>query len=157
MSAQNTSYNSSIFDDNPTLFREYIASDAHLSDINDFYTQTYYDNSLKEIDLEKLFYISPDRGTRIDLNYATPEVWEMILGVDKQRAEQLSLDGGSYIDSESLALDEEEEQALSRFDVSYFEPTLDIRLHISKDDKNADIRFEYDIQNKKGLNFSYAI
>jgi hypothetical protein len=157
MNPANTSYNSSIFNENPYLFREYIASDAHLEEINDFFTQTYYDNSLKNIDFEKLFYISPDRGTSIDLNYATPEVWEMILGVGKQRAEQLSLGGGSYIDLASLALEEDEIQSLARFDISYFEPTLDIRLHISKDDKSADIRFEYDIQNKKGLNFSYAI
>jgi hypothetical protein len=157
MNPGNTSYNSRIFDENPYLFREYIASDTHLEDINDFYTQTYYDNNLKNIDLEKLFYVSPDRHTRIDLNYATPEVWEMILGVDRPRAEQLSLGGGSYFDLESLALDEDEIKSLSRFEVSYFEPSLDIRLHISKDDKNADIRFEYDIKNKKGLNFSYAI
>jgi hypothetical protein len=153
----NASYNSSIFDVKPYLFRDYIASDAHLEDINDFYTQTRYDNSLKNIDFEKLFYVSPDRHTKIDLNYATPEVWEMVLGVDKQRAEQLSLGGGSYIDIGSLGLNEDEIKSLSRFDVSYFEPSLDIRLHISKDDKNADIRFEYDIKNKKGLNFSYAI
>jgi len=157
MSPESTSYNSSIFDENPYLFREYIASDAHLEDINDFYTQTYYDNNLKNIDFEKLFYISSDRNTKIDLNYATPEVWEMILGVDKQRAEHLSLGGGSYVDLASVDLDEEEIKSLSRFNVSYFEPSLDIRVHISKDDKSADIRFEYDIKNKKGLNFSYAI
>jgi len=157
MLPENTSYNSSIFDENPYLFRDYIASDAHLEEINDFYTQTYYDNSLKNVDFEKLFYVSPDRHTKIDLNYATAEVWEMILGVDKPRAEQLSLGGGSYSDLESLGLGEEERKSLSRFEVSYFEPSLDIRLHISKDDKSADIRFEYDINNKKGLNFSYAI
>lgn len=157
MLPENTSYNSSIFDENPYLFRDYIASDAHLEEINDFYTQTYYDNSLKNVDFEKLFYVSPDRHTKIDLNYATTEVWEMILGVDKPRAEELSLGGGSYSDLESLGLGEEERKSLSRFEVSYFEPSLDIRLHISKDDKSADIRFEYDIKNKKGLNFSYAI
>lgn len=157
MNPKNTSYYSSIFDENPYLFREYITSYAHLEEINNFYTQTHYDNSLKNIDFEKLFYPSPDRDTKIDLNYATPDVWEMILGVDKERAEQLTLGSGSYTDLESLALNEEEIKSLSRFDVSYFEPSLDIRLHISKDDKTADIRFEYDIKNKQGLNFSYAI
>lgn len=157
MNPKNTSYNSSIFDENPYLFREYITSYSHLEEINDFYTQTHYDNSLKNIDFEKLFYPSPDRDTKIDLNYATPDVWEMILGVDKERAEQLSLGSGSYTDLESLALNDEEIKSLSRFDVSYFEPHLEIRLHISKDGKSADIRFEYDIKNKQGLNFSYAI
>jgi len=157
MSPANTSYNSSIFNDNPYLFREYIASDAHLEEISDFYTQTYYDNNLNNIDFEKLFYVSPDRYTKIDLNYATTEVWEMILGVDKVRAEQLSLGGGSYVDLASLDLDEDEMKSLARFNVSYFEPILDIRLNISKDEKHADIRFEYDIKNKQGLNFSYAI
>lgn len=157
MRPESLSYTSSIFDENPTLFREYIASDAHLEKINDFYTQTYYDNNLKNIDLQKLFYPSPDRQTKIDLNYATPEVWEMILGVDKKRAKQLSLGGGSYFDLESLDLNEDEIQALSRFEVSYFEPNLDISLNIRKDDKSAHIRFEYDMTTKQGLNFSYDI
>jgi hypothetical protein len=157
MNPASTSYNSSIFNDNPYLFREYISSDAHLEEINAYYTQTHYDNSLKDIDLEKLFYISPDRHTKIDLNYATPEVWEMILGIDRQRAEKLSLGSGSYTDIQSLDLNDEEIKSLGRFDVSYFEPNLDIRLHINKDDRHTDIRFEYDIKNKKGLNFSYAI
>lgn len=157
MMPANSSYNSDIFNANPSLFREYIASDEHLEEINDFFTQTNYDNSLKNIDFEKLFYLSPDRQTKVDVNYATTEVWEMILGVDRQRAEQLSQGGGSYTDLESLALNEDETEALSRFDISYFEPFLDIELYISKNDKNARIRFEYDIKNKKGLNFSYAI
>ncbi len=157
MRPESLSYTSSIYDENPTLFREYIASDAHLEKINDFYTQTYYDNNLKNIDLQKLFYPSPDRQTKIDLNYATPEVWEMILGVDKKRAKQLSLGGGSYFDLESLDLNEDEIQALSRFEVSYFEPNLDISLNIRKDDKSAHIRFEYDMTTKQGLNFSYDI
>lgn len=157
MMPANFSYNSDIFNVNPSLFREYIASDRHLEDINDFYTQRYYDNSLTNIDFEKLFYLSPDRQTAIDLNYATTEVWEMMLGADRQRAEQLSQGGGNYTDLASLALNEAEAEALSRFDISYFEPFLDIELYISKNDQNAHIRFEYDIKNKKGLNFSYAI
>jgi len=157
MNPESLSYNSSIFDKHPTLFREYIASDAHLQEINDFYTQTYYDNNLKNIDLEKLFYISPDRKTKVDLNYATPEVWEMMLGVDEKRAETLSLGGGSYIDLASVGLNEDEIESLSRFEVSYFEPQLDVKVNITKDDKSASIRFEYDITSKQGLNFSYDI
>ncbi len=151
------SYNTSLFDENPELFRDYIASNTHLEKLNDFYTQRYYDNKVKEINLDKLFYPSPDRHTRIDLNYATSEVWEMMLGVDTVRAEHLSLGGGGYTNLESLGLNEEEKKSLSRFEVSYFEPVLDIKLQIIQNDKSAHIRFEYDIKNKQGLNFSYAI
>ncbi len=157
MSPSTLSYNSAIFNEKPSLFREYIVSDMHLNEINDFYTQRYYDNNLKSIDLEHLFYPSPDRRTKIDLNYATPEVWEMILGADEPRAKQLSQGGGSYSDLASLGLKEEEIVSLSRFEVSYFEPYLDIRLHIRKDNKNAYITFEYDIKNRQGSHFSYAI
>lgn len=154
---EDSSYNSAIFNDNPYLFRDYIASNEHLYMINDFFIKNYHDNSLKNVDLEDLFYFSSNRSTLIDLNYATTEVWEMILGVDRQRAEQLSSGGGSYVDLKSLVLNENEERALSRFKVSYFEPYLEVNLKISQNDKSANIRFEYDIKNKKGSNFRYEI
>jgi hypothetical protein len=154
---EDLSYTTDIFYDKPYLFRDYITSYKHLDEINDFYIKTYHEDSLKKVDFDNLFYLSSVRDTAIDLNYATTQVWELILSVDKQRAEQLTQGGGSYVDIKSLVLSEEEQRALSRFKVSYFEPYLDVIVKITQNDKSANIRFEYDMKNKKGSNFSYEI
>jgi hypothetical protein len=154
---EDLTYNTDIFYDKPYLFRDYIASYKHLSEINDYYKKTYHENSLKNIDLQNLFYFSPNKDIPIDVNYATTDVWEMILGVDRQRAEQLSFGGGNYVNIESIGLSEEEEEKLLKFNISYFEPFLDVKLFIIQDEKSASISFEYDMRNKKGSNFSYEI
>jgi len=151
------SYNSRIFDEKPSLFREYIASSEHLKQINDFYTQEYKDNSLSKIDFNNLFYFGSDENTTIDLNYATPEVWEMMLGVSRERAEALSLGGGLYESSEDLALNDEEKSSLRLFKADYFVPILLIEVEISNKIESAKISFEYDIENSKGSNFVYKI
>jgi len=154
---ENFSYNTDIFNEKPYLFRDYIVSSKHLDELNSFYMQTTHENSLKNVNFENLFYFSKNRNTAIDLNYATVDVWELILGVDRQRAEQLIFGAGSYTDIESLSLSLEESDALSRFNVSYFEPYIDVRVEILQNDKSAHIRFEYNMKNKKGSNFSYDI
>lgn len=154
---EDSSYYSNIFNEKPYLFREYISSIKHFEELNDFYTQTYYDNSLKNINFEELFYFSGDRNNSIDVNYATSEVWELILGTTKQRAKQLVQSAGNYTDLESLSLNQDEESAISKFQISYFEPYLDVKIKLKHNSKISNIRFEYNIKNKKGSNFSYDI
>ena len=150
-------YNTEIFNDKPYLFRDYIVSIEHLEELNSFYEQTYHNNSLSNISFEKLFYFSNNRDSSIDLNYATSDVWELILGTSEQRAEELTLGSGTYTDLESLPLSDDEKDALTRFNVSYFEPYLDVKINIVQNNQSSNIRFEYDINNKKGSNFSYDI
>ena len=154
---EDNSYNSSIFDENPYLFRDYIASAKHLEKINDFYTKEYNDNSLSKIDFNNLFYYSNDNSTKIDLNYATTEVWEMLLTTTKERAEFLSNGAGSYTDEVSLGLNSDELERLALFDVSYFEPILLVELEISRNGTSSNISFEYNIKEKKGSNFVYEL
>ncbi len=151
------SYNSAIFNENPHLFRDYIASKKHLKEINDFYTKSYNENSLSKIDFEKLFYYSKDRTSKVDLNYANAELWRLLVSCDELRAEELTLNAGSYDKEEDLGLREEEAHALKAFDVSYYEPYLDVSVDISKGSSSAKIRFEYDMNSKKGSNFVYEI
>lgn len=154
---EDMSYNSGIFHEKPSLFREYITSSKHLREVNNFYMQSYHDNSLKNIDFENLFYFTKDKSSKIDLNYATPPTWQMMLGCDTSRAKQLTLGGGAYKLLENLNLSSEEKKALSRFKTSYFEPYLDIVVEITQNSQNAKIKFEYDISTKKGSNFVYEI
>ncbi|MEN8304244.1 MAG: hypothetical protein ABFQ64_09255, partial [Campylobacterota bacterium] len=87
---EDMSYNSSIFNEKPYLFRDYIVSQDHLDDINAFYMSRYNENSLENIDFEELFYFSRDRALKVDLNYATVETWRLLLGCDQLRAASLN-------------------------------------------------------------------
>jgi hypothetical protein len=151
------SYNSAIFDENPYLFRDYIASAKHLQKINDFYAQEFNDNSLKNIELDKLFYFSSDKNTSIDLNYATAEVWEMMLATTKERAEFLAQNAGAYTDEASLNLNDDELEKMKKFKTSYFEPIILVQIEIKKGESISNISFEYDIKKKRGSHFVYEI
>jgi len=151
------SYNSTIFDENPYLFRDYIASNKHLKKISDFYAQEFNDNNLKNINFENLFSFSSDANSTIDLNYATPEVWEMMLGCQKERAEELSAGGGGYEKEADLDLQPDEKKNLEKFQVSYYEPIVQVEIEIMQNSNDAKIRFEYDIKKKKGSDFAYEI
>lgn len=154
---EDNSYNSVIFDENPYLFRDYITSSAHLKKINDFYSREYNDNALSKINFDALFYYSKDSNISIDLNFATTEVWEMMLGCQKERAELLSSGAGSYTKLEDIGLEDDEKEYLKGFKVSYFKPILFVELEISRDNVHSKVTFEYDIEKNKGSNFVYEI
>lgn len=159
------SYNSDIFNSNDTLFRDYIVDAKHLAVFNDFYRDTYYDNSLSLIKFDELLYFSDDANASntysIDLNYATAEVWELMLGVDEDRAQELALGGGSYSKDYPPTLDNDEKEALNKFKTNFItgkpELYLDVKVEIIQDKSSAYIAFEYDIAKQKGYNFSYEI
>ncbi len=152
------SYNSTIFDENPYLFRDYIASAKHLKIINDYYTKEYHDNALKNVAFDELFYYTDDKNITIDLNYATAEVWEFMLGCSKERATLLSEAGGSYVSMENLNLNNTEKERLQKnFKISFFEPVVQVELDIRLDESYSKVNFEYDIKKKKGSNFVYEI
>ena len=151
------SYNSTIFDEKPYLFRDYIADNKHLQEINKFYEQEYNDPSLKNIDFEELFYYGSDANVSIDLNYATPTVLELLLGATKERAEFISDGMGSYTELSDLNLDDDEAESLKKFKTSFFEPYLYIEVEIMQEEMKSNISFEYDIKKKVGYNFVYKI
>ncbi|MBU1659435.1 hypothetical protein KKG72_10365 [bacterium] len=154
---EDMSYNSDIFYEKPYLFRDYIVSLKHLDEVNDFYIKRYHENSLKNIDFKNLFYCTKEKNTLIDVNYATPQTWELMLGVDALRAQELHLGGGYYKSLEDLLLSEDERLALEKFGPSFFEPYLDVRVEIIQNENNSVINFEYDMKKKQGYNFVYEI
>ncbi len=154
---EDNSYNSTIFDEKPYLFRDYIVSKEHLQEFNNFYAREYNDNALKNINFDNLFYFSNNKNMSIDLNYATPEVWEMMLGCQKDKAELLSDGGGFYTKIKDLDLNSEEEENLKLFKTSFFEPILYVEIEITENELHSKISFEYDIKKKKGSNFVYEI
>jgi len=152
---EDMSYNSDIFNEKADLFRDYIASKKHLQEFNKYYTNYYHEDSLVNIDFEKLFSYSTDKGYKIDLSFATPEVWEMMLGCDKQRAIELS--ANFYASKDEIGLNQAEQKRLENFSTTLFEKFLEVNINISQDNHSANIKFEYDIQNAKGSNFVYEI
>ena len=150
-------YNSDIFYEKPQLFRDMIVSFEHFNEIKDFYELTYHENNLKNIDFDKLFYFSDKKGSRIDLNYASAEVWEMILGVQRYRAEEIVQGAIPYKKLEDIELQDDEKEMLSRFKTSLFEPYIDVKIEMLQDNYSAVVKFEYDMRQKKGINFSYDI
>ncbi len=152
------SYNTSIFDEHPYLFRDYIASAKHLEIINAYYAKEYNDNALSNVDFNQLFYYTDDTNISIDLNYATTEVWEFMLGCSHERAEVLNANGGFYTELKDLNLNDDEKKILkTSFKTSFFQPIVQIELEITLNGEYSKMSFEYDIQKKKGSNFAYEI
>lgn len=150
-------YNSEIFTEHPYLFRDYITSQKHLEMVNKFYINYNNDNNLDKIKFDELLYFTKDNKTKIDLNYATSEVWRLLLLCDEERAEELSFGGGSYATVSDLNLSNEESLRLAYFETSFYEPLLDVRVEIREGSLSSKIRFEYDMKTKKGSNFVYEI
>ncbi|QOP41721.1 hypothetical protein [Sulfurimonas marina] len=160
-------YNTTIFEEDPTLFRGSIASMKHLKKINRFYKREYQDDSIDAINFTNLFNFSTDRNTTternvtIDLNYATSEVWELITGATPERAKFLSSQEVVYSSKEELykglSLGEEEKNRINKFPTDTFVPYLFIKMDIIRENITSHISFEYDMKNKKGYNFVYEI
>ena len=159
------SYNSDIFNQHPFLFRDYIASQQHLNAADDFYKETYHETNLNNIKPQELFYTassSVDLNAskyKMDLNRIKPVVWEVLLGCDTQRAEQLSTNAGFYTNTSDLGLSEDENLSLARFhqNISYYQPYLAIKITIMKENYKAVINFEYNLESKKGSNFDLEV
>ncbi len=154
------SYNSNIFNEKTTLFRDYIVSRKHLDVFNEFYKNSFYDNAISQIDFDNLFYYSNDTNASytIDLNHVTQEVWELMLNVNALRAQELVMGEGSYSIDNKVPLSDDELSMLSNFKTSYApQMFLDVQVEITQNKSSARIAFEYDITTHKGYNFSYEI
>ena len=157
----NLSYNSTIFNKKNTLFRDYIVSKKHLDVFNEFYKNSFYDDSLSRINLENLFYFAKDtKGAyAIDINHATQEVWELMLNANASRAKELVMGAGYYTKKNiSSILSKDELNMLSNFKISYTPQLfLDVQVEITQNNSSAKIAFEYDIKKTIGYNFAYEI
>jgi hypothetical protein len=151
------SYTSRLFERHPELFRDYIASKKHLDIINAFYESEYGDMSLKNIAFDELFSYSPNKDAVLDLNYAKPAVWELILGVSPQRAEILSKGAGTYKTFNDLDLSADEKRNIAKFKTTFFAPYLLVTIEIIREKSSSKIRFKYDIKLKRGYDFVFEV
>jgi len=154
---EDMSYNTDIFTQKPYLFRDYVVSYDHLNEVNDSYLKKFHDNNLKNLKIDEVFFISKDKNTSIDLNYASISTWEILLGCDKSRATDLVNGEGTYKKLDDLSLNSEEKEMLLRFQTKFFEPYLDVKIDIIQNNIKASIKFEYNIKSKRGSNFAFEV
>ena len=154
---EDQTYTTEIFNKNPEMFRDYIASQKHLEAINDLYINTYHDINLKSMNTKDFFYVSPDTNSSIDLNFATAQTYEILLACDAYRAEALSIDERVREKIEDLQLSDEEKINLARFQTSFFEPYLDVTIDIRQNNHSSHIIFEYNVKSKKGFHFVFEV
>ena len=151
------SYRSDLFYGNPELYRDAIVSWKQMERILLSYAKKDGIDPFSKLDFDRIFCYNEDRGVKLDLNYATPEVWEFIAGISKERAKQLVESGGTYASVEDLGLSEEEKYLLSLFDYSFFEPIILVHIDIMKEKAAGTIEFEYDIKKKKARRFVFEV
>jgi hypothetical protein len=142
-----------ILDAKPDIFRDYIASHEHLQEINEYYKNSYYENSLSKIDFENLFYIKKiDTNSSsycIDSMYMSAWTRHMLTGMSIEEAQDYEPE---YSD-DSQATNINGYKLCKNNERQY----LDVELDIIHGEKTANIKFEYDILNAKGYNFIYEI
>jgi len=151
------SYSSRLFDEHPTLFRDYIASKAHLEKINAFYIKEYGDTNLKVVPFDELFDYRADLNELLDLNYATAAVWQLILDSSKERAEILAQGAGSYESLKDLNLTPQEKINISKFKTTFFAPYILVNIEIIRQESVSKIAFVYDIKLKRGYDFVFEV
>ncbi len=158
MSGRKSEYRTDIFDAMPWLYRERIVSMTHLEQIIDHYVLSRHDNNIRKIPWEKLVRFAPSDDRKIDANYITPQLWQLLL---PEITESIAIDLASnefvYERDEDLSLADEEMMQLKPFELSYYLPRTLIEVDVKRNDQNVHVAFEYDLKLKKGGNFDYGL
>ena len=158
MSSKRSEYRTDIFDAMPWLYRERIVSMAHLEQIIDYYVLNRHDNNIRKIPWEQLVRFSPSRDRKVDANYITPQLWQLLL---PEITEGIAIDLASneflYEKDGDLSLADEELEKLEPFALSYYLPRTLIEVDVKRNDQNVHVAFEYDLKLKKGGNFDYGL
>ena len=151
------SYYSDLINTHPHLVKDSITSLAHQKELSKYFIQEYRYDTLSNIPFEELFFYAKQRDTKIDLNFATKETWMFLLGCDVTRAQSILEKSGLCQDFACLELSQEEQELVERFETSFYEPIVAIKLHLRQEAMQAYIAFEYNLQTKKGSHFVYKI
>ncbi len=151
------SYKSDLFYNDPELYRNAIVSPRQMEKILLVYAKKDGIDPFSKLDFDKIFSYDEDANIKLDLNYATPEVWEFVAGVSQERAAKLAENAGAYQNLNELGLNEEQKKLLSLFEYSFFEPVITVHIDIFKEDITETVEFEYDIKKKKAKRFVFEI
>lgn len=155
-------YKTEIFYEKRHLFKDknnYLTSLKNLTEINDFYKKTYHNNKIDIIDFQGIMSFSNSNNYELDLNCASDGVLE-ILGLsqtDKVDDEKQEISSCSIELCNSFS-DEEKNEFASKYNATCTtQKYIDVALKIQQNNQTSTVRFEYDMNQKKGSNFSYDI
>lgn len=150
-------YMSDLFSNHAELFRDYIASYRHLKKIIDIYKIQKNDNSIDNVDFKELFSYNADLKTKTDLNFATPAVWQYMLGCSFERAKEISSNAGFYKTLDDIGLSDAQKKRLNRFNYSFFEPIIQIDIKIAREKQTSFLTLEYNLKTDEVSNIDYEI
>jgi hypothetical protein len=158
MGGYKESYKTDIFDVMPELYRERIVSKRHFDKIMDFYISERHDNAVTKLPWGELIRFDDANATAIDANYITPALWQMLIpGLQKVRAVDLSSGEVIYKSLEDIDISPEERATLSKFNLSFYQPTVHMDIAIVENNSSAKVTFDYDLTTKKGKHFELGI
>lgn len=158
MDGEKEAYRTDIFEYLPELYRERIADAEHFKQLIDYYVQTRHDDSVRDLPWEELIRFDEHNSTRLDANYVSAELWQMLLpGVGPEMAAELAGHPFAYEKGEDLGLSGDYMTQLGDFNLSYYEPVVHVGMQITENNQSADIAFDYDLGTKKAKEFSYDI
>lgn len=158
MDGEREFYRTDIFEYLPELYRERIADSEHFEQILDYYVRTRRDRSVYDLPWEQLMRFDERNSTRIDVNYVSAELWQMLLpGVGPEKAAAVAEHAIAYEEWGDLGLSEDDMVQLNDFNLSYYEPVVHVGVRIIENNQSADIAFDYDLSTKKAKEFSYDI
>ena len=151
-------YKTNIFDEMPELYRERIVSQRHFEKVIDFYVRERHDNAVADLPWDALVRFDENNATHIDANYITPALWQMFIpGIEEQRAFDLSSGEVTYKSLEEIDLSSDERTALSKFNLTFYEPTVHMDIEVMENNSTAHVAFDYDLSTKKGKHFEFGI
>ena len=158
MGGYKESYKTNIFDELPELYRERIVSRRHLDKILDFYTKERHDGAVTKVPWNDLVRFDDNNVTTVDANYITPALWQLYLpDINDERALNLAAGDVTYNGVDDLGLSPDEKVVLSKYTISYFQPTVHVDIAIMEHNSSAHIAYDYDLSTKKGKHFEYGI
>ncbi|SFV53973.1 hypothetical protein MNB_SM-7-994 [hydrothermal vent metagenome] len=151
------SYRSDLFYRDPTLYRDAIVSSKQMERILLDYAKKDGVDPFSKLDFDKIFSYNEDNTTKLDLNFASAEVWEFVAGVSKERAKVLAQNGGAYEKLADIGLSQEQKSMLTLFSYSFFEPIILVHIDIQSEGNSGMIEFEYDIRKKRAKRFVFEV
>lgn len=159
MNSSSVLYESDIFDEKLWLYRDKIASQKQLEEILDFYVKSRHDPSVYEVPWKELVRFGDKNDTALDVNYLTPEVWQLSMPtMQREFAEEMSEHFAVFTKFEDLGLADEEYKELKElYKGSFYQPVVEVNIEVEDRNSSAKIKFEYDLEKKKGNNFEFHI
>lgn len=159
MSGTQELYKTEIFDEQPWMYRDRIVDRSHFDQLLDFYVKMRHDNSIRNVVWEKIISFGDPKRSQIDANYATPELWRLMLpDAGEEQANTLAEAGlEGYESEDDLNLSDKEREQIAPFGIAYYLPVAEVKVIIEEYDKMAEIVFQYDIASKQAKEFSYDI